>query len=125
MTQLFEVLDILSWISLVAGTIFCVIGGVGLHRLPDFYCRTHGASITDTMGAGLVLFGLVLQSVPLMVSVEGAWIPDGWLVCVKLIFIAFFILLTSPTSGHALVKAAYADGLTWTNEEGVERADSE
>ncbi len=127
MTQAYEIIDYVSWFLLMAGAIFCLIGGVGILRLPDFYCRTHGASITDTMGAGLILFGLILQGGKLMFNAEtGAWQPDMWLIPVKLIFIAMFILLTSPTSGHALIKAAYADGLEWMNEEELENdADSE
>lgn len=104
------VLDMLSWVFLVSGAVFCVIGGIGIIRLPDFYTRTHGASITDTLGAGLMLVGLMFQA-------GGAAQP--WLVVSKLVFILLFILVTSPTSGHALVKAASARGVRWDdNEEG-------
>ena len=54
-------LELLSWALLVSGSVFCVIGGVGLLRMPDFYTRTHAASVTDTLGAGLLLAGLILQ----------------------------------------------------------------
>ena len=37
------------------GTLICVIGG--LIRLPDFFARTHGGSVTDTLGAGLAVLG--------------------------------------------------------------------
>ena len=127
MTQAFLIIDYISYFLIAAGGIFCVIGGIGILRLPDFYCRTHGASITDTMGAGLMLLGLTLQGGKMMFDAEtGAWQPDLWVIPVKLIFIALFILLTSPTAGHALIKAAYADGVAWTNEEELEtNADSE
>ncbi len=55
-----QLLDIVSWILLSTGTIFCGIGGIGLLRMPDLYTRTHAASISDTLGAGLVLSGLLL-----------------------------------------------------------------
>ena len=93
-------LDLLSALLLVVGGLFSVIGGVGLLRLPDFYTRTHAASIPDTMGAGLMLLGLALQS-------------PHWIVAVKLLAILGFMLFTSPTAGHALVKAAYAHGVRW------------
>ena len=127
MSQAYAIIDYISYFLIVAGGIFCVIGGIGILRLPDFYCRTHGASITDTMGAGLMLFGLILQGGKMMFNVDtGAWQPDAWLIPVKLIFIALFILLTSPTAGHALIKAAYADGVHWVNEEELAAdADSE
>ncbi len=91
-------LDLLSWIALATGGAFLLISAIGLMRLPDFYTRTHAASITDTLGAGLVLFGLMLQA--------------GWtLVLVKLVLIFAFIIVTTPTAAHALGKAAITDGL--------------
>ena len=83
---------------IIIGCLFCLLGGIGILRLPDFYTRTHAASLTDTFGAGMILAGLMFQA--------------GWtLVLVKLIMIQVFILLTSPTASHALAKAAFAMGL--------------
>ena len=104
-------LDLLSWFFLLGGAGFCVVGGVGLLRLPDFFTRCHGAGITDTMGAGMILVGLMMQAGdPLVVG--------------KLVMLLLFIFLTSPVAGHALVKAAYAGGLRieqpledWTGDE--------
>ena len=91
-------IDIASWVLLIGGAFFCVVGGVGLLRLPDFFTRCHGAGITDTMGAGMVLTGLMIQAGdPLIVG--------------KLLLLLIFIFVTSPVAGHALVKAAYAGGL--------------
>ncbi len=92
------IVDILSWICLILGSIFCIIGGLGLLRLPDFYSRMHGGGITDTLGASLVLVGLMLQ---------------GGLteVTVKLVMILVVLLITSPTSTHAVGKAAFTSGL--------------
>ena len=90
--------DILVWACLVGGGLFSVIGGVGLLRMPDFYTRTHAASLTDTMGATLILLGLGIHN-----GID--------LVTVKLVIIFLFLVLTSPTAAHALVKAAYSKGL--------------
>lgn len=91
-------IDIASWMLIVAGGVFCVIGGVGLLRLPDFYTRVHAASVTDTLGVGFILLGLALQA--------------GWtLVAVKLGFIALLIFFTSPAATHALARAALGRGL--------------
>lgn len=90
--------DILSWICLVFGSFFCLTGAIGLMRFPDFYSRNHAAGITDTMGAGLILIGLMLQA--------------GWgLVLPKLFLILLFSLLASTTSSHAVAKAALKSGL--------------
>ena len=110
-----DALNILSWVLLMGGVFFCVVGAIGILRFPDFYCRTHAASITDTLGAGLILAGLSVQAVLMMLPGE-QHVAGSWMILVKLLMVGLFILLTSPTSGHALVKAAYAHGLKWTNE---------
>ncbi len=90
--------DIASWVLLVSGGGFCIVGGLGLLRLPDIYARMHAAGITDTLGAGLMLAGLMVQG--------------GFsLVTVKLFLILMFLLYTSPTSTYALANAAYQRGL--------------
>lgn len=89
-------IDGLSGLVLLGGVFFIMVGSAGLLRMPDFYTRMHAAGITDTLGAGLVLMGLMLQS--------------GWtLVTVKLLLILAFLWLTSPTASHALVRAALSD----------------
>ncbi len=90
--------DVLSWLCLLAGGAFCVIGGLGLLRMPDFYTRMHAASVTDTLGAGLLLLGMMLQS-------------GASLVTVKLVMVGLLIFFASPTATHALAKAARARGL--------------
>ena len=52
-------IEIASAVSLLAGAFFAVVGCLGLVRMPDRYTRMHAASVTDTIGAGLILFGLV------------------------------------------------------------------
>jgi len=91
-------IDVLSWICLVAGGLFCVVGALGLVRMPDFYTRMHAAGVTDTVGAGLLLLGMILQAGFTMATV-------------KLLMIALLLLFTNPTATHALAKAARARGL--------------
>ena len=92
------VIDVASWVLLMIGCAFCVIAGLGMIRMPDFYSRSHAASLTDTLGAALILLGLGLQA-------------GLSLIAVKLLFIYVFIYITSPTSAHALVKSAYSKGI--------------
>ncbi len=91
-------LDIASWACIIGGGIFCLIGGIGLIRLPDMYTRMHGASLIDTMGVGLILIGLMFQA-------------GFTLITAKLLLILAFIFFTSPTSTHALARAALSGGL--------------
>ncbi|MGH1537683.1 MAG: monovalent cation/H(+) antiporter subunit G [Gammaproteobacteria bacterium] len=86
-------ITILGWFFLISGCFFCLVGSIGLIRLPDFYSRVHAASIVDSLGAILILIGLITQT-------------QDWLVIVKLLFILFFMMLTGPTAVHALARAA-------------------
>jgi len=90
--------NIASWASLVLGGIFCVVGAIGLLRMPDFYTRMHAASVIETLGAGLILLGLVLQA-------------GFTLITVKLLMMGLLILFVSPTATHALARAAMVRGV--------------
>ncbi|MCP2670881.1 monovalent cation/H(+) antiporter subunit G [Maricaulaceae bacterium EIL42A08] len=91
-------LDIASAALMLTGAVFLMAGALGMLRLPDFYTRMHAAGVTDTLGAELIIIGLMLQS--------------GWsLVTVKLALLGLFIFLTSPTATHATANAAYKSGL--------------
>ncbi len=91
-------LEFLSWGCLLAGGFFCIVGGIGLIRMPDFYTRMHATSVTETLGAGLILLGLIIQA-------------GVSLIAAKLVMIALLIFLTSPTATNALAKAALIRGL--------------
>lgn len=92
------VIEILSWILLVCGSMLLLIGAIGLHRLPEFFTRTHATSVTDTGAAGLMLAGLMLQS-------------GFTLITAKLFLILLFLWFTSPTATHVLTQSALRDGL--------------
>ena len=91
-------LEIASWVLLMAGSGFVLTGGLGLLRLPDFYTRLHASGIVDTLGAGLIVAGLMLQSGFTQVSA-------------KLLLILVFLVFTSPTASHAVAHAAVAGKL--------------
>lgn len=91
-------LDLASAGLMIAGVVFVLAGAIGVIRLPDFYTRMHAAGVTDTLGAELIVIGLMLQS--------------GWsLVTAKLALLGLFVFLTSPTATHAVANAAYKSGL--------------
>lgn len=92
------VLNIVSGLLMSLGGIFVFIGGLGAVRMPDLYTRMHAASLTDTMGAVLIIAGLMLQS-------------GATLATIKLAAILIFLLFTSPTASNALASAALLSGL--------------
>jgi len=100
------VLDALSWLALLAGSALVVTGGIGLLRFPDFFNRLHATSLTDTLGAALIMFGLALQSVPGNTMV-------------KLALALAFLLISGPVSTHALAKAAQHGSLRPVDRDGV------
>lgn len=92
--------DVLPWIGgaiVLLGVTLSLIGSVGVLRFPDVYTRIHAASITDTGGATLVLFGLGLLAglTPAAIKLALAWL---------------FIMLTTPAAANALANAALSSG---------------
>ena len=83
---------------MLTGVFFVLAGAIGVLRLPDFYTRMHAAGMTDTMGAEMILLGLMVQAGFSQTSL-------------KLAIIGFLLFLTSPTATHAVVGAAYNAGL--------------
>ncbi len=86
-------MTVLGWILLVLGSFFCLVGSIGLIRLPDFYSRVHAAGIVDSLGAILILLGMMTQT-------------QEPIVIIKLTLVLFFMMLTGPTAVHALARAA-------------------
>lgn len=90
--------DVVSGILMASGAFLALVGAIGIIRLPDVFARMHGAGMIDTLGAGLILVGLMVQAGFTMTTV-------------KLILIAIFLLFTTPTTTHALATAALKSGL--------------
>lgn len=91
-------LDVVSGALLIGGGFFCLVGGVGLIRMPDFFTRMHAASVTETLGVGLTLLGMMLIA--------------GWsLVTLKLAMIGLLVFFVSPTASHVLARAALLRGV--------------
>jgi multicomponent Na+:H+ antiporter subunit G len=88
-----DIMDVVSAILLLVGSVFALIGSIGIVRMPDVFTRLHAAGITDTLGAAGVLLGLALKA--------------GFsLLLVKLLLMLAFLLLLNPTACHALARAA-------------------
>lgn len=86
--------DGVATLLMAAGGVFCVIGAVGLIRMPTFFARLHAASVIETLGAGLVIAGLMVKA---GFTLESA----------KLAILGLLIFFASPTATHALAKAAW------------------
>ena len=98
----FLLLQIIGVICGILGLIFFLGSAVGMVRFPDFYTRMHAAGKGDTLSTMLMLggFGLVTMD-DLSVG--------SWLLLIKIFGVVLFIYLTTPTSSHALMRAAFED----------------
>ena len=95
-------MHVASTILISLGVLFLLLGAVGILRFPDCYTRLHAAGKCDTLGSLLIVSGLAFYH---GVSLESA----------KILFIAVFIFLTSPTATHAIARAALRNKLPlWT-----------
>ena len=92
------VVEITSWLFILAGALLGIAGGIGIHRFHDFYSRLHAVGITDTLCAAMFLIGLMLQTGVSIASL-------------KLLLIFIFLFFSSPTATHALANAALLGGL--------------
>jgi multicomponent Na+:H+ antiporter subunit G len=90
--------DIASWLLLLSGSFFFVVGAIGMLRMPDFYTRMHASSVTETLGSGLMIAGMMLQS--------GFNQTTG-----KLFLLGALFFMTAPVATHALAQAALHMGI--------------
>lgn len=87
-------MQIVSTVLLFAGLFFFTAGTVGLLRFPDVFSRMHATTKCDTLGAGLILLGLVFM-------------PGGIYLRLKLLLVIAFLWLTNPTAAHYMSRAVY------------------
>ena len=79
---------------LLIGSLFMLIGAIGLARLPDFFMRLHGPTKSTTLGVG----GVVLASVIYFSTHHN-------FASLHELLIPAFLFLTAPISAHMLAKA--------------------
>ncbi len=102
-------INVVSGLLILVGSVFMLSGGLGLLRMPDLYTRLHTASVTDTGAVMLIIAGLLLQAL---------FIFDSGMAAIKLCLILAFTLFTAPTASHALAKTALLGGLVPTDKHG-------
>jgi multicomponent Na+:H+ antiporter subunit G len=82
---------------IVLGSLFALVGAIGLVRLPDVYARSHAASKAGTIGSGLAMLAIAVAA------------PEIY-VATRAIAGLLFFLLTAPVAAHLLMRAAYIAG---------------
>jgi multicomponent Na+:H+ antiporter subunit G len=89
---------VIGYVFLAVGAFFDFVGCVGLLRLPDVYNRCQAATKCVTLGTIFMLGGTAV-------------VTGSPAIAIKAGLCAVFILLTSPTAAHALVRGAYLSGV--------------
>jgi multicomponent Na+:H+ antiporter subunit G len=84
-------------ILLLSGCLLALFAAIGLHRLPDVFCRMHAATKPATLG--LLLIALAV----------GVWVAAAGAV-VKLLLVVVLQFLTTPVAAHMVGRAAYRSG---------------
>lgn len=85
-------IEIIGGIVAIAGSLFLLLGSIGLLRMPDAYNRIQAGTKASTLGTILSLSGLF-------------FIFPGWFG--KLLILILFVMITNPISSHVLARAAY------------------
>ena len=88
-------LDLIGALLLLTGTLFLLLGGLGLVRMPDVYNRIQAGTKATTLGTLLSLVGV-------------AFLHPEW--SLKLLLIGVFLLFTNPLSSQVLARAAHRTG---------------
>jgi multicomponent Na+:H+ antiporter subunit G len=91
-------LDIISLILLISGTVFVFIAALGVLRMPDLMMRMSTTTKAATLGVGMILVAVALA------------FRDGS-VTIRAMGVVAFLLLTAPVAAHMLGRAAHLAGV--------------
>lgn len=97
-------MEILSIIFIFVGLFFLIVAAIGIIRLPDVFTRSHAVSLTDSLGAFLLLIGIAIY--------EGLGMN-----LLKILAVLALLYLQNPVIAHATLRAAIRAGLKPWKEE--------
>lgn len=89
--------DIIVGAIATLGSLFVLLAGVGILRMPDTYLRMAVTTKAATLGIGLILIAAALFFQDLSTTT-------------RVLAIIIFILLTAPVGAHLIGKASYITG---------------
>ncbi|MCH7616024.1 MAG: monovalent cation/H(+) antiporter subunit G [Nitrospinae bacterium] len=98
-------MSLIAIVLILAGLFFLIVAAIGMLRLPDVFTRSHALSLTDSLGAFLVLAGLAIY--------------QGFsLNLLKILVVLALLYLLNPVISHATIRAALRSGLKpWVREQ--------
>jgi monovalent cation/proton antiporter MnhG/PhaG subunit len=84
---------IITAVLIILGLLFMLASLIGIAALPDFFTRLHSQGVGDTLGAFLILAGMMV-------------VVHGGLLSVKILLIFIIIVLTNPIGTNLMMIAA-------------------
>ncbi len=90
-------IELISQALLWFGGALVLIGAAGMLRFPDFYTRSHAATVISVGGFSFALIGIAIQN------------PLG-VYSIKILMVLAVNFITSPTATHALADSTYKLG---------------
>jgi multicomponent Na+:H+ antiporter subunit G len=88
------VIDLLVVPLLVVGTLFVLLAGVGVFRMPDLFSRMQASTKAGTLGVGCLILAVGLHFGDLGVATRA-------------LLVVAFLFLTAPVAAHMIAQAAY------------------
>ena len=91
-------MELAGAIITLIGSIFLLLGALGLLRMPGIFNRMQAGTKASTLGTILFLIGIAFA------QVDGATVG-------KLVILILFIIFTNPLSSHAITRGAHFLGI--------------
>lgn len=90
--------DIATASLLIVGSLFCVLSGLGMVRMPDLYCRLQASTKAGTLGVLLMSVAAMLYFATAQAVIRG-------------MLVVAFVFLTAPIAAHAIARASHRVGV--------------
>ena len=87
-------IDIVTAVVWLAGSVFALLAAVGVLRMPDVFTRMQASTKASTLGLGCLLIGAALQM-------------GDFASLIRVASIGAFVLLTTPVAGLVIARASY------------------
>jgi multicomponent Na+:H+ antiporter subunit G len=99
--------QLLTFLLAGGGSLFVLLAGIGLLRMPDLFTRMHPSSKAATLGTVLILIGTAVH------------FEDG-AIAVRALLICLFLFLTAPVASHIIARAGFFSGVPLADETAVD-----
>ncbi len=92
-------LDIIAAAAFLSAVIFGTAGLIGLFRFKDSYQRLQAGSLCGTTAVFSIMIGALALS-------------PGWAIAARVLIIAAFFMVSSPTSSHIVARFIWNSGVS-------------